>query len=100
MDVGKLCRTITTTQLRNVKKEFSREGVEWGCPGRVIREKGELKLKIENESIQGHEKSLALIKKILRLIKSGLFVVRNIEFRKEIIGDGWRVVVYLRQTNV
>ena len=48
-----------------------------------------------NENVHGHEKVLAWMRKFMRGAKKYSF--RSVEFRKEIIGKGWRLVLYVEE---
>lgn len=52
---------------------------------------------MKNEHEHGQERSMKVVKEILKNIRKGLLTVRSIELIKEISGDGWRVTMFLRE---
>jgi len=52
---------------------------------------------MQNEHEHGQERSMKVVKEILKNVRKGLFTIRSIELIKEISGDGWRVTMFLRE---
>lgn len=46
-------------------------------------------------NLHGHKETLAWLKRFMRKAKS--FQFRSVEFKKEMVGGGWRLIVFLKE---
>jgi len=96
---GLMCQAGVHIIQENVAIILEKKCGEWDCRQIILQsEKEGLKLNnVKNENLHGYKESLAMMRKIVRLIGKGVFLVRSIELRKEMLGRGWRVVIYLNE---
>jgi len=53
---------------------------------------------MQDENEHGHDKSLKILKLIMKHIRNGLFVLRSIELKREMTNrKNWRLIVYMEQ---
>lgn len=53
---------------------------------------------MNNENKHGHNESMKVLRLIIKHIKNGLFVLRSIELKKEMVGNrNWRLVIYMEE---
>lgn len=46
---------------------------------------------------QQHNQNKKTLDEIVKKIARQIFIIRSIEFSKELVGSGWRLVVYLKE---